>query len=54
MASLTDTARTNLLADLVLSSSTESNVDLFRQSSFVAGNKTTGNQYWDYLESLRP
>ena len=52
--SLADQARVNLLADLAITESTESNVDLFRQSSLYTGDVTPAVGYWNYLESLRP
>lgn len=55
--SISDTARSNLLTDLVLTEPVSlTNVDLFSQSSFYDSTSgvSAADQYWNYLESLRP
>lgn len=58
---ISDTARTNLLAELVLSSSPFSNVDLMAlvrndvgQTTWTFTPASDAVNYWNYLESLRP
>lgn len=59
--SIADTARVNMLAELGLSSSTLSNVDLMAlvkddalQTTWTFTLASIANNYWNYLESLRP
>lgn len=61
MSSISDTARTNLLTELTLSSSPLSNVDLMAlvrndvgQTTWTFTAATDAVNYWQYLESLRP
>jgi hypothetical protein len=61
MPSISDTARTNLLAELGLTSSTLSNVDLMKlvradvgQTTWTFTDASDAVNYWQYLESLRP
>ena len=55
--SISDTARANLLTNLTLTDPQPlSNVDLFAKSSLfnAASGVSAADQYWNYLESLRP
>lgn len=61
MSSISDLARAALLAELTLTSSTLSNVDLMAlvkddvgQTTWTFSDASVANNYWQYLESLRP